>query len=179
MNQDPIKADSALRTIFSFPHPVNEYAARSVASMVFILGVTIIATDLHWLLFILTYGFVARVLTGPTLSPMGLLATKIIIPKIIKKTRNVAGPPKQFAQLIGLAFSLAALIFTYGFDMFSVGQILIGILVLFAGLEAFVGFCAGCFAFGWLMRWGIVPPAVCDKCFEANFKIPFTKISPK
>ena len=112
MNQDPIKADSALRTIFSFPHPVNEYAARSVASMVFILGVTIIATDLHWLLFILTYGFVARVLTGPTLSPMGLIATKIIIPKIIKKTRNVAGPPKQFAQLIGLAFSLAALIFT-------------------------------------------------------------------
>ena len=85
MNQDPIKADSALRTIFSFPHPVNEYAARSVASMVFILGVTIIATDLHWLLFILTYGFVARVLTGPTLSPMGLIATKIIIHKIIKK----------------------------------------------------------------------------------------------
>lgn len=179
MNQDPIKADSALRTVFSFPHPVNEYAARSVAAMVFVLGMTIIFSDLQWLLFFLTYGFVARVLTGPTLSPMGQLATKIIVPKIIKKTRTVAGPPKQFAQLIGLVFSLTALILTYGFNLFGVAQIFLGILVLFAGLEAFAGFCAGCFVFGWLMRWGIVPPAVCEKCFDANFKLPFTNVSTK
>ncbi len=179
MSQDPIKSDSALRTVFSFPHPVNEYAARCVATMVFVLGFLIIVTDIQWLLFLLAYGFIARVLTGPTLSPMGQLATKIIVPIFIKKTRSVAGPPKQFAQLIGLIFSVTALILTYGFNLFDIAQIVLAILVLFAGLEAFLGFCAGCFAFGWLMRCGIVPPAVCDKCFEANFKIPFSNSSSK
>ena len=57
--------------VFSFPHPVNEVAARMVAGMAALLSLAIIVFDLPVLLFILTYGFLARVLTGPTLSPMG------------------------------------------------------------------------------------------------------------
>ena len=64
---------------FSFPHPVNEFAARLVAMMVMSLTITIIVSNIYWLLFLLTYGFLARVLTGPTLSPMGLIATKILV----------------------------------------------------------------------------------------------------
>lgn len=69
--------NATLRNVFSFPHPVNEVAARAVAGMVVALTVVIIVTDLRWLMFVLAYGFLARVLTGPNLSPMGLLATRV------------------------------------------------------------------------------------------------------
>ena len=160
---------SGLRALFTFPHPVNEYAARSVAAMVFVLAVFIIVADVRWLLFVLAYGFLARVLTGPRLSPMGLLATRVIAPKVIRRSKLVAGPPKQFAQTIGLGFSVAALVLVYGFGLVGAGYAVLGVLVLFAGLEAFAGFCAGCFVFGYLMRWGFVPAKTCERCNNLNF----------
>jgi hypothetical protein len=169
MATEPIKANSGLRTLFSFPHPVNEYAARSVAAMVVALTLAIILTGVHWLLFLLAYGFLARVLTGPKLSLMGTLATRFVAPRIIRRTRLVAGPPKQFAQGVGLAFSLAAIVLVYGFGMVGAAQVVLGVLVLFASLEAFVGFCAGCFTFGILMRMGIIPPEVCERCNDLQF----------
>ena len=158
-----------LRTLFGFPHPVNEYAARSVAAMVFTVAVVAIAADVQWLLFVLAYGFLARVLTGPKLSPMGLLATRVIAPKVLRRYRAVAGPPKQFAQTVGLAFSTAALVLAYGFGLVGAAYAVLGVLVLFAALEAFVGFCAGCFVFGYLMRWGMVPAETCQRCADLNF----------
>ena len=155
---------SGLRELFRFPHPVNEYAARSVAAMVFALALVIIVADVRWLLFVLAYGFLARVLTGPKLSPMGLLATRVIAPKVLRRSKLTAGPPKQFAQTIGLAFSTAALVLVYGFGLVGAAYAALGVLVLFAGLEAFVGFCAGCFVFGYLMRWGLIPAATCERC---------------
>jgi len=160
---------SGLRALFTFPHPVNEYAARSVAAMVFVLAVFIIVADVRWLLFVLGYGFLARVLTGPKLSPMGLLATRVIAPRVLRRTKLVAGPPKQFAQTVGLAFSVTALVLVYGFGLVGAAYGVLGVLVLFAGLEAFVGFCAGCFVFGYLMRWGFIPAATCERCNNLNF----------
>lgn len=157
-----------LRGVFSFPHPVNEVAARSVAFMV--MGVTLaaIVTDLSWLIFVLIYGFLARVLTGPSLSPMGLLATRVIAPKILRRTKLVAGPPKRFAQAIGLLFACTAALLTYGFGQDVAADVVLTVLVVFAGLESIVGFCAGCFVFGYLMRWGVVPKEVCDRCANIN-----------
>ncbi len=155
---------SGLRALFTFPHPVNEYAARSVAAMVFVLALVIIVADVRPLLFVLAYGFLARVLTGPKLSPMGLLATRVIAPKLLRRSKPTAGPPKQFAQTIGLAFSTTALVLVYGFGLVGAAYAVLGVLVLFAGLEAFVGFCAGCFAFGYLMRWGLIPAETCERC---------------
>ena len=68
-----------LKSIFSFPNPVNEIAARLVAGMVVILSLAFILSGELWLLFLLFYGFLARVFTGPNLSPMGLLATRILV----------------------------------------------------------------------------------------------------
>lgn len=164
MAAESLKGASGLRTFFQFPHPVNEYAARSVAAMVFTLTVVLIVTDTRWLTFVLAYGFLARVLTGPKLSPMGLLATRLVAPKVLRRSRAVAGPPKQFAQAIGLGFSVASIVLIYGFGLVGVAYSLLGVLVLFAGLEAFAGFCAGCFVFGYLMRWGIIPAELCQRC---------------
>lgn len=158
-----------LRETFSFPHPVNEFAARSVAGMVVVLAVAIILFDIRWLLFVLAYGFLARVLTGPSLSPMGMLATKLIAPKILKRNKAVAGPPKRFAQTVGLVFSFTAVVLAYGFGQVGAAYAVVSVLIFFAALEALVGFCTGCFVFGFLMRWGVIPDDVCERCNNIQY----------
>ncbi|MBH52242.1 MAG: hypothetical protein CL785_03705 [Chloroflexi bacterium] len=156
--------------IFSFPNPVNEYAARSVATMVVILATATLILNSVWLAGFLAYGFIARVLTGPTLSPMGQLATRIIVPKILKKTKFVPGPPKRFAQFIGLVFSISILLCIIVFQnnqseaFLTYSRVLLGVLISFAFLEAVIPFCAGCFVFGYLMKFGIIPESVCEAC---------------
>ena len=158
-----------LQSIFTFPHPVNEYAARMVAGMVLALSLAIIIFDIPWLMFILAYGFLSRVLAGPTLSPMGLLATRVLAP-ILHLNKPVAGPPKRFAQTVGLGFATTAIGLHYGLELTLVAKSVLGILVFFAGLEAFIGFCTGCFVFGYLMHWGLIPQETCDKC--SDFSLP-------
>ncbi len=152
-----------MNTLFSFPDPVNDYAARFVAAMVVILTLSFLVTANIWVLIFILYGFLARVLTGPTLSPIGLIATKILVPLFGNPEKLVPGPPKRFAQAIGLVFSAAALI-TLLFSEISATRYLIGILGFFASLEAFVGFCTGCYVFGWLIRFRLIPESVCESC---------------
>src|SRR4051812_30229823 len=59
---------AAVSDLFEFPDPVNEVSARLVAGGVVAMCVAILAGQ-TWLIAVLAYGFVARVLTGPTLSP--------------------------------------------------------------------------------------------------------------
>jgi hypothetical protein len=99
---------STLEKVFSFPHPANEYAARMIAGMVVRLSIVIVLLDVHWLMFFLAYGFLARVFTGPTLSPMGLLAIRVFA-HIFHLQKPVADPPKRFAQAVGMAFQLQPL----------------------------------------------------------------------
>ena len=44
--------------------------------------IAILATSWYWLLIPLTYGFWARVLTGPTLSPLGRFAMNAVAPRL-------------------------------------------------------------------------------------------------
>lgn len=150
--------------VLGFPNPVNEISARLVATGVVLLGVSTIVFDLRWLTLALTYGFIARVLTGPTLSPLGQLVTRVITPSLRLEPRLVPGPPKRFAQAIGAAFTITAAVLTYGFDRFDLAQVVLGLLVVAASLEAFLGLCLGCKAFALLMRAGVVPAKVCEEC---------------
>ena len=155
---------SALASIFSFPNPVNEVAARMVAAMVLALTLATILTGEPWLAVALAYGFLARVLTGPTLSPMGLLATRVLAPRSGITPRLVPGPPKRFAQSVGLAFSMTALVLIFAVGSMPAAVGVLAVLAVFASLEAFAGFCAGCFVFNHLMRWGLIPESVCREC---------------
>jgi len=150
--------------VFAFPHPVNDVAARMVAGMVVLLSSAIILFHVPWLLFFLAYGFLARVATGPTLSPMGLLATRVLVPLVGNPMRPVPGPSKRFAQAVGLGFSTASLLLYYAFGLPVVAYSVLGVLIFFASLEAVLGFCTGCFVFGYLMRWGLIPEETCEKC---------------
>ena len=101
------------------------------------------------------------------MSPMGLLATRVIAPRI-GEPKLVPGPPKRFAQTVGLGFSVAALVLHFVAGSPVAANVVLAVLILFAALEAFLGFCAGCFVFDYLMRWGLVPRSVCEEC--ANFR---------
>ena len=153
-----------IKNLFSFPNPVNEISSRLVASMVVVLSVAAIITGEPLLFAALAYGFVARVATGPTLSPMGLLATHVIVPALGNPSRPVPGPPKRFSQTVGLVFSVTALLLLMLMESAGPAKAVVAVLTVFATLEAFVGFCAGCFVFTQMIRFGLVPESVCREC---------------
>jgi len=151
------------KDLFGFPNPVNELAARVVATGVVVMCALCLALGQPWLLVPLAYGFWARVLSGPKLSPLGLVATRLVAPRL-GPPRLVAGPPKRFAQAIGVCFSTVALVLWSGFGELTAAYALVGMLGLAASLEAFAGLCIGCRIFGFLAARGVVPEEVCEKC---------------
>lgn len=153
------------RGIFSFPHPVNEKAARTVAAVVFATAVVALATSAYWLLIPLAYGFWARALTGPTLSPLGRVAMKLIAPRLLGAPKYVSGPPKRFAQGMGAAMTTAALV-AWIVGATTLVQVLLALLVFASGLESIFAFCLGCKVFGLLMRAGVIPQEVCAECAD-------------
>ncbi len=151
------------RPLFSFPNPVNEVSARLVAGGVAIFAILIVSLNLRWATPILAYGFVARVLTGPTLSPLGQFVTRVITPRLPFAERLVAGPPKRFAQGMGVSFSVTALVLTI-LGYWGAAQIVLGLLIVAALLESVLGFCMGCKVFAILMKFGVIPKEVCESC---------------
>lgn len=149
---------------FSFPHPVNETSARVVASGVVAMAATAAVADEPWIMLPLTYGFAARVAAGPKLSPLGLLATRVVTPRLRVEHRYSPGPPKRLAQAMGLAMSATAVALYYGARRPRAARAVLGALAGAAGLEAAFGLCLGCKLFELGMRVGVVPEAVCEDC---------------
>ena len=127
------------------------------------MGAAYVVSGAAWLLVPLVYGFLARVTTGPTFSPLALLATKVLTPRIKTEHRMVAGPPKRFAQLVGLMFSSTAAVL-WLFDFGVASRIVAAALFAAALLESVFAVCLGCIMFGWLMRLGVIPQRVCEEC---------------
>jgi Domain of unknown function (DUF4395) len=151
--------------VFSFPNPVNEKAARVVAGVVALTAIVTLATSAYWLLIPLAYGFWARVLTGPTLSPLGRFATRVAAPRL-GEPRYVPGPPKRFAQGMGAAMTTTAAVLALGFGAATATDALLVVLIVAATLESVFAFCVGCQVFGLLMRAGLVPANVCADCAD-------------
>ena len=162
-NQSRAASASKVKELFSFPNPVNEISARLVAGGVVLISALTIAFNLRWATIVLAYGFVARVLTGPSLSLLGQFVTRVVTPRLPLAERPVAGPPKRFAQGMGVAFSVTALILT-GLGYWGAAEIVLGFLVAAALLESVFGLCLGCKVFAVLMRVGWVPEEVCERC---------------
>jgi hypothetical protein len=157
-----------MRKLFSFPNPVNEKAARVVAGVVLVIVILTLATGWYWLLIPLAYGFWARVLTGPTLSPLGWLAQNVIAPRLGEK-KPVPGPPKRFAQAMGGVMSTIALVLAFAVSHSAADVVLILFLPA-AGLESIFGYCVGCKIFGSLMRLGVIPERVCAECADVSLR---------
>lgn len=161
-----------MRRLFGFPDPVNEVSARLVAAGVVVVCVLILVLDQPWLLIPLAYGFVARVLTGPTLSPLGLLVTHVVTPRFPVRPRLVPGSPKRFAQGMGASMATAAVVAHFAFGAASVADVLVAMILVAATLEAALGLCLGCKIFGVLIRTGLIPDSVCAECGDIAARRP-------
>jgi hypothetical protein len=154
--------------LLGFPNPVNEKAARTVAACVVVLSLLALLPPLRWLVVPLAVGFWLRVASGPRFSPFGLLATKVVAPRL-GAPKLVPGPPKRFAQLIGAAVSSTAVI-CWALGAIGAGQIMLGLLIVAAGLESGLGLCLGCLIFGYLMRAKVIPERVCVECSTVGLR---------
>ena len=150
--------------LFTFPNPVNEVSARLVAGGVVVMCVATIAFDQPWIIVPLAYGFVARVLTGPTLSPLGQFVTRVLTPRLPFAVKEVPGPPKRFAQGIGATLSVTALVLEFGFGLTGAAYVCVALIAVAATLESVFAFCLGCQIFAVLMRVGVIPATVCAEC---------------
>jgi hypothetical protein len=150
--------------VIGFPRTINEKAARVVAGVVALTGLVALLVPAHWLVIPLAYGFWARVLTGPRLSPLGALASRVIAPRL-GPPRIVSGPPKRFAQGMGAAITTAS-VAAYALGATGVVEGLLVLLVAAAALESVLAFCLGCQVFGLLMRAGVVPEEICTECTD-------------
>ncbi len=157
-------------SVLGFPNPVNEKAARTVAGVVALasLATIVLGTAIDggwlWLSAPIAYGFVARVLTGPTLSPLGRLAMSVVAPRL-GEPKLVPGPPKRFAQGMGATMTVAAVV-ALALGAPAVTVVLLAAVVVAATLESVFAFCLGCMVFGWLMRAGVIPEETCEACAD-------------
>lgn len=158
----------SIRALASFPTVVNEKAARVVAAFVAALGALGALTQWRWVPVMLAVGFALRVLAGPRFSPIGRLAAQVIAPRL-GRPKLVPGAPKRFAQGIGLALTGVATVAALS-GASTLATVLLGVLTLFATLEAALGFCAGCLMFAGLIRLGVVPERICVECADITLR---------
>ena len=158
--------------ILGFPNPVNEKAARTVAAGVFLWSsATLVASLVFgeswlWLTVPLAVGFILRALSGPRFSPLGLLATRVVAPRL-GPPKLVPGPPKRFAQAIGAVLTTSAVVaLALGSPL--TAQVLLGLVIVASGLESVFAFCVGCRIFNVLMRLGLIPEATCEACADLS-----------
>ena len=157
-----------LRQLTRFPSPVNEKVARVVAGGVAILALITLATGWLWLLVLLAVGFAARVTSGPRFSLLGRAALHLA-PQL-GPPRFVPGPPKRFAQAVGLVVTTVAAVAGLGFEAEGIALGLTGVLLVFATLESVFNFCAGCWLFYLLMKAGVIPEDVCVECARISLR---------
>jgi hypothetical protein len=143
-----------------------------VAAGVLLICATALVLRQPLILIPLAYGFWARVLSGPRLSPLALVATRLVVPRLPWPPKPVAGPPKRFAQAMGTAMATAAAVLWYGFGLSTATWAVVGAIALAALLESAFAICLGCMAFGLLMRAGVVPDDVCAACADLSLRHP-------
>jgi hypothetical protein len=155
--------------LFSFPNPVNEKAARVVAAGVCALSIVTLATGAYWIAAVLAAGFLARVATGPTLSPLGQFATRVVAPRL-GPPRLVPGPPKRFAQAIGALTTTAVALIALVAGDHTLADALLGLMIAASALESLLAYCVGCKVFALAMRAGLIPQSVCRECADISLR---------
>lgn len=129
---------------------VNENKVRLTALNVFLLAVVYIIIP-GWIIpAFLTIDFFLRGYNFGKYSLLNMLSEKEVQLFGIK-TKPIDQAPKRFAAKIGFIFSvaiLAATIFNYG----TAAIVLAMVLTLFAFLESFIGFCAGCYVYTFYIK---------------------------
>jgi hypothetical protein len=134
--------------------PINENRARMVALLVLILVVLCFDT-VNWLIAAFLFvDFTLRSFNLNAYSPLAIIA-RVLIKLLQIKNKPVDRAPKRFAAFIGLSFMLMILLaLLTGFII--TAKVLLVVLMVFAALESIAGFCAGCYVYTYLKRFGLI-----------------------
>lgn len=159
-----------VRSFFRFPNPVDDVSARGVAAGTLLIGVLCLVLRQPWLMVVLAVQFALRTATGPRFEPLALFVTRVVTPALPVDERPTPGPPKRFAQSIGLVVTTVASVLYFGLGLHGWAYLLIGVLVVFATLESVFGICVGCKAFAVLIRLGVIPESVCEECGDLGLR---------
>jgi hypothetical protein len=96
---------------------------------------------------------------APAASPFRLLYKGVVLPLHLLRPRIVEDDPAphRFAQGVGAAFLVVASLVFLLTPATTLGWVLDVIVFVLAALNLFVGFCAGCFVYYHLGRFGLLP----------------------
>lgn len=124
---------------------IDEKQARLTALGVILVSVAILFTQSTSLGIFLLIDFVLRFANLGKYSVLALLS-KLVSKQLNLHEKLVDRSPKRFAALVGMLLSFAILLAII-LDNILVSNILSLVLFIFASLESFLGFCAGCFLY--------------------------------
>jgi hypothetical protein len=124
--------------------PVNENNVRITALQVFLISLAYLLSGYWTLIALLMLDFLIRSFGLGQFSPLTSLSSLAV--RLLKlRNKPIDSAPKLFAARVGTIFSFAILT---SHTAFPVAALVLGIaLSLFAFLESFVGFCAGCYVY--------------------------------
>ncbi len=130
---------------------VDEHPVRFVAFFVLAFMAVYILTGNPLLLCLLLADFLLRAFNLNAYSPLALLSGRVV-KQIGLKNKPVDRAPKRFAAFMGLAF--VAIILLMWLLNFTLPAKSIAVLVaVFASLESFFGFCAGCYVYAFINQF--------------------------
>ena len=129
---------------------MNENKARVTAFFVLLLGGTFLITNSWVIMAFLVIDFLLR---ANNLGKYSLLAilSDVVIKQFNIKNKPTDRAPKRFAAGVGLLFTAGILILTL-LNLTTAVLIVTSVVILFAFLEAFLGFCAGCRVYSMLNK---------------------------
>jgi hypothetical protein len=129
---------------------VNEVRVRIIAFIVLLLAILYLITDSWIIIALLLIDFALRAFNYTAYSPLSLISG-VIVKKLKLKNKPVDRAPKRFAAIVGTTF-LAIILVSITTDMLTASKLITVILIVFASLESFAGFCAGCYVYSFLKR---------------------------
>jgi len=94
--------------------------------------------------------FLLRAFNFNAYSPLALISGAVV-KQLGIKPKPVDRAPKRFASFMGVAFLILVLI-SYFSNYVLLSKVISGVMIIFASLESFAGFCAGCHVYTLINR---------------------------
>jgi tellurite resistance protein TehA-like permease/glutaredoxin len=146
--------------LFWFPETINKPATQVSGILAFI--VCLLCTIFYeqratkWVVLALALDFFLRLIAGGAWAPIGMVSSILVS---YMDPVFMCGAPKQFAAFCGFFMATLSAGLLLGGQRLG-GTIVIALLMGPTGLEGFLGFCLGCWMFGYGITFKLIPQSV-------------------
>lgn len=125
---------------------IDETAARINGAITVALLALSFVPAMRWVLFYLLADFSIKVFAGFAYSPSCFVA-RSVADVLHLPTHMRPAAPKRFAGAVALIFVSGAIVSSYLLGSFAAFAVFTGVFLVCALLEAFAGFCLGCYVY--------------------------------